>query len=1072
MSLLEDLQGLDLSGIANAKLSVGQALEIPELQRLLGDEGISVALGPLNDTLSALQGDLSDPEALLEPLLQAVLSLAQQLNLDQALVDGLASQVGEGAGILKAVLEGLAGDPGAFAVGGGSAGGAFSALSGSLGDYATRSIDGLGRARALLNLSETGIPTDPAGIAEVGLELLLPFPRQALTTVKTQVEGLNTGVAAVRLPTGRVQGLQEAFGRVTAAARAGNQAQLQAELNGLEALHRQTISQIAADLRAVQGRIEGLQLSSALSSIGEASRLLKTPDIGGLELMEELRLKLVEAEGFVTQFDPAEAAPFIAQLFDYIENTIGGAIEHGIDTQVDRLEAWLRGLMRELPLQRMRDQLSAALAGIVDAIEDADIDRVATAVRGAISQLDYLLGAVDIQALLDQAAVELANVIRQALDALEAALAQITAAIDAVAGQAQAILQQAVAGLASFRQAFDQVTALIEAIDLDAATQQVIDALTDLRQTAEQLLGAAPLPEELRPVVEQLIQKVEAVDLDAVLREPFDRVVETLRIPPDVADTVNGGLEQIADKVSNLIPAQIGADLQQELDGLLARLSELNLDSLTGVVGDALDRIVGAIDQVDAVELAQPAADAFQTALSGFDRLKPSELLKPAIDAYDSLLGGLPLPDSTGMASRVGETVSNAGEVAARAVTSPVRSIATPPGGREPATLSPRDETPAGDPPPTLRPGDLIRVFAFVPEKLHQALTAIDQAGAGEALASMHALCGGLAAELRALHDALFGLEEQIMADLDAMSASLAAAQAEAQIAVQGDAASLQIVVSTGSLYGALESDLAQVRGLVHRSLTGLGSGMGSLQEVAETLEECRLAHIGEDLDALIDSLDPEPLAAQFDRVFATALNQLNGVLPSLEDQLREIEARTRTLIDRFNPGAQAQKLLRVLVVLKEQLDLVNPRRLADELDEIHTAIRESLAAYDPALFAADIQALLDTAKATIASLDPANLTPDLSPIQAQIDRVPGLLPLDALEGIGTELEAVGEELRALDVAQLVTAVNDLVPEVEEAVLEAIEAVKREIIALLQAIRYASSNASGSVSVSAGVSVG
>lgn len=1070
MSLLDDLQGLDLSAVADAKLSVSVAIDVPQLQALLGEGGISVALGPLNDTLSGLQASLDDPEKLLEPLLQAVLALARQLKLDQSLVDGLLAQVGEGAGILKAVLEGLAGDPGALAIGGSSAGGALRSLGGSLGDYATKAVDGLGRTRTLLDLADKGIPADPAGLANAGLELLLPFPRQALGTVKGQVDALSTGIAAIRLPTNRVQGLQAALGRVAVAARAGNTVTLQAELNGLEALHRDAVRHIAADLRAVHGRIEALRLPAALGAVSDAARLLKTPDIGGLELLEELRLKLVEAEGFVGQLDPAAAAPFIDQLLAYIENDIGGAIELGIDSQVTRLETWLRGLLRELPLQRTRDQLSAALASIVDAIEAADIDRAATAVRGAISQLDDLLAEVDLQALLDQAAAALADAIRQALDALETALAGITATINAVAGQAQAILQQAVAGLSSFRQAFDQVVVLIEAIDLEAATQQVIDALAKLRQKAEQILGVAPLPEELRPVVEQLIRQVEAIDLDAVLREPFDRVVATLRIPPEIADTVSGGLEQIADKVANLIPAQIGEDLQRELDGLVAKLSDINLDSLSGLVGGTLDQIAGAIDRVDPVALARPASDAFQAALAGFDRLRPGELLKPAIDAYDSLLGQLPLPDSAGMAARVGEVTSSAGEAAARAVTSPVRAIATPPGGREPATTAPREEVAAPALPAPLRPGDLIRLFAFVPDKLRQALTAVDRAGAAEALAAMQALCGGLAAQLRALHEAIYGLEAQIMADFDAMVASLGAAQAEAQISLSGDAGSLQIVASTGSLQGALEADLSQIRALIHRSLTGLGGGAESLATVATRLEECRLARIGQDLDALLAALDPEPLAAQFDRVFAAVLEAVAGILPAMEAQLREIEARIRTLIDRFNPGAQAQKLLRVLLVLKEQLDLLNPRRLADELDEIHGAIRASLAAYDPAVFAADLQGLLNTAKATITGLDPANLTPDLAPVQTQIARVPALLPINALQGIGTELEVVGEELRALDVGEMVTAVNGLVPEVEESVLKAIEAVKQEIVALLKAIEYASSG--GSVSVSASVSIG
>ena len=104
----------------------------------------------------------------------------------------------------------------------------------------------------------------------------------------------------------------------------------------------------------------------------------------------------------------------------------------------------------------------------------------------------------------------------------------------------------------------------------------------------------APLPEELRPVVDQLIATVEAIDLDAVVRAPLEQVAQTLQIPADVADTVNGGLAQMADKVANLIPAQIGADLQAELDGLVAKLSDINLDSLSGVVGGALDQVASS----------------------------------------------------------------------------------------------------------------------------------------------------------------------------------------------------------------------------------------------------------------------------------------------------------------------------------------------------------------------------------------------------------------------------------------------------------------------------------------------
>jgi predicted component of type VI protein secretion system len=159
-----------------------------------------------------------------------------------------------------------------------------------------------------------------------------------------------------------------------------------------------------------------------------------------------------------------------------------------------------------------------------------------------------------------------------------------------------------------------------------------------------------------------------------------------------------------------------------------------------------------------------------------------------------------------------------------------------------------------------------------------------------------------------------------------------------------------------------------------------------------------------------------------------------------------------------------------VFDVLREELDLLNPARLADELGEVHAALRAAIAAYDPAVLAADVDGLIDGVAADLRGLNPASLLPDLSGVRAQVQRLPNLLPVQALTDAGAELQEVGGQLVALDVQGLLDTANALAPAVTDAFLRAIEAVKQELLTLLRSIRYASTSASASVSV--GVSVG
>jgi hypothetical protein len=72
------------------------------------------------------------------------------------------------------------------------------------------------------------------------------------------------------------------------------------------------------------------------------------------------------------------------------------------------------------------------------------------------------------------------------------------------------------------------------------------------------------------------------------------------------------------------------------------------------------------------------------------------------------------------------------------------------------------------------------------------------------------------------------------------------------------------------------------------------------------------------------------------------------------------------------------------------------------------------------------------------------------------------------LAGVGDSLAVVGAQLAELDPAGLLATLESLGPEVIDAFEAAVEAIRREIVALLEALRYAS----GSVSATAEAGVG
>jgi hypothetical protein len=283
--------------------------------------------------------------------------------------------------------------------------------------------------------------------------------------------------------------------------------------------------------------------------------------------------------------------------------------------------------------------------------------------------------------------------------------------------------------------------------------------------------------------------------------------------------------------------------------------------------------------------------------------------------------------------------------------------------------------------------------------------------------------------------------------------------------------ASLNAIALAGP--GGLRRELAQavtaMRSLAHEIAAAAGGNNGaSLARLATALESSPLAHLASNADQFLAALDPEPLAAELDAFADRMLRMMPQIFAELADDLTKFVTGLRAIITHFNPGAQAQKFLTLLDVLRDEIDVLNPRRLVAELAELHGVIRGAVAAYDPRAFADEIAATTRALAQQIRALKPQELlgnTDFLGPIVAQIENAN---PATALSDAGQSLTALGDRLGDVHLEALISSVDDLGPKLEVAFEHMLDAVKQEIIALLESLKFATGSASVSVSASVG----
>lgn len=1094
MSLITDLETIDLSGIVNARASISVSVQAPGLQDILAGGAAEIALSDLGANLSSLTSSIGGPEDLLQPLADGLSSVTGLIGDVDFPIEDYLSSIDETRDVLDRLLAILTSDPTkigslfGFSLGEGmeSAQKLISTVSAKTGERLPQLTD-------LLRTADTGIPIDPKLFTNFAIDALLPFPKDPIVRVRATADDLFGRLSAIVLPTGRTEGLRLSLEALVVEARTGTEASITAALADLEQARAHTIAQLRTDLRGVLTAIGGLRVPDLGGEIARAIPDLRGLDDGVLDFLGRIRDIIAQAKDHVATFDPAEISAIIDRSLDELEAMARPVITAAIDEAYGQLESFVRGLFAKLGLRRLRNRLTKAIHGVAKAIHDARLDRFAVEAKAKLDELSATLAnagglPAQIQAGLQEVEQRIDEAAGGILDALDA----ISAEIQAVAGAALGPLESASKALEDFQKAIDGAQSAIDRLGIERAGDEVVETLRSLRETAETVLSVTPLPEPLRPTVEQLIDLVASVDVSAAL-EPARSAAEQITIPAELADEIRAVLEQVADKLENLIPASLVADIDAEVQSVITQLESFDPASLLPDVGQYLE---AAADQVRALKPPDDVVAAvgapYEALLAALDALHPDKLLAPVIEGYDAMLGAISIPTPEVVAAATASLLESSGNAMASSMKAPATGLvggdagssrgagaSTPAPAGGAGTVQPTDD-PTRDPfGAGVRPGDVVRFFGYLPSRLRAALQAVERSEAGQALAELDRHTAGLARDLRGIPARVWDVErdaEQWLRDLlepirQLQVRAMLALNARVQAGELSASVDLSAVMSSSSasLYADMEGVLGDLRSTIRDLLTGEGSPGRAVEGIAQLLEKASITRLTGDLDAFLAALDPEPIAIEMDGLAGAVLAKTPEVLGVVGDDLRAAVDRLRALIEELNPGAQIQRFVRIFSVVKDELDLLNPRRLAAELGEVHAAIRAALVAYDPAALAQELGEVTNAAADGILSLDPATLLGDVSFLSGPVDRIRQANPATALASVGVELTEVGDRLSALDPRGLIESVNGIGPRVIDEMEESIEGIQAEVIALLESLRFAMANASASVSVSASI---
>jgi len=1078
MSLIDDLANLDLSDILQARLDISASLDDDGFKLAVSGDFNTVVLGDLSQLAEGIKA--IDPSQLEDAWQQLLKPILERLNLDEFPIGELLAKLKEGLEMGGSLLRQFATDP--LSIG--------SQLGLPITDVITQfqnaaknvvgvPLDDVAAVREIWAGVQAGLATDPLELAQEALALLLPFPVDGLKTVRGHLDRLMADMKKPLFDASLLNSMRDILTRIRIHAEAGDQAALDLALAEYATHFTSFKANLHAACMNVPARVDAWNLKALRDPVDALFELARTGQPDGLEFMVELKRHLEHFETLIGLADADKAQEIFAKINSYLDSLeafLKSVYLDRIDQGIEFLKSWVRELFAPLKLRSLQGDINAFFDNLVEAINDADLGSYADVLREPFKSLAEKLDGLDIGDHLDQQLANIGDSITGVVQTIQTQLQAIDTALTGLIDQVTVVFEKLGDLLDQFGQALEEVNQGIENLDIEGVTDEVIKALQTLREKGEELIAQAPIPEPMKPLIEQLIKQLEDMDLESLIKDPARDALSSFDLPDAVKTPLESAMPELQKLLSNVMPEKLIAELQAELAGHLQAITDLASKSLTDVVNGFFGELTKAMDAIDPSQLVDLLCKPFLEALKLFDRLEPEKLLSPVTQAYDAFLADLPLTDPAKAAKATQDSIGNTGKAIGQAAAAPVKAVASPGKVRE---WQP-DEA-IGEPDlPELKPGDILRQLLGKPlSKLKEALESLDDTKAAQFVDKFQDLTGGLANDIRFVKSQLSGLQSHLVASGHDLIDDLIDVEFDARFAVSSQirlgnlSADTQVQVFTdfntteisAELNADLETQHALVSAAVHSRIQGLGE---SLDGIADLLENHRITKIGSSLAGLVEAVDPEPVAAALDSIAQTALAKFIELSELLGEDLKGLITRIQQMIRQYNPALQIQRLSEVMTVFWEEMALLNPHFWVKQIKPIHEAIRTAFNAYDPANWTADLLGEFNDLKAQLTAIDPTSLLDpgQLNPFKAQAD---GVALID-LTTIGKELQlALGdltEDLADLDPAILLETVTELKARILDQLDPVVDAIHQEMLTLLKSLRYVTTQVSASASVS------
>ena len=739
----------------------------------------------------------------------------------------------------------------------------------------------------------------------------------------------------------------------------------------------------------------------------------------------------------------------------------------------------MQELLAQLPTRAFRALLLQSVDELIDRIEALGIDAVPRAVEDAVAQLRTVVEG-DVVGRVQAAVGGVVADVDAAIGRLEELLDAVTTALDTAVGAVTPVLTRVQQAVAGFTGEIDAVVELRGGLDLPGAAQRSVDAVNDVAAAVEKLLGGGALPEALRPVLEQAAAELERIDLGALLAEPAATAVAALRV--EIPDEVTDLLAEVAALLRDALPTALIAELDAPVLQVSEALAGFDPVSLLSGVSGAVTAAAATVEGLDPRPHVAGAEEVFREVLAQLDRLDPTRLLAPVAGVYDELLGRLGGINLEGVGDRILSGFEAAGAPLQQVVSTAASRLGsearTPPaGGVAPPDLPPEPPAPADRPAALFRPGDAVRALGSVLDRIRLALQPVDDAVLVPAFRELHALTAGLAA--RAVPEQVHG---RVSAAVDEALAPLRLELALPQLVrlrVAWDRAQarhrLDVALSPAVVFDARTPAVAAVAARADACVTDLvaiGARLSAFgTAVLGAIPGALTAEVTGrgPIDAFLAQLDPEPVAAALDALAKEAAERLLAVgealSTALEDLRADVEARLRAL----GPDAILERLARLLLLFRRELDRMHPAEIGRDLRPLFLAVRSRIEAWSPVALAGRVAEALVVVADGLRALDPVELLGDLSDLDGLAERVAGLAPGRRLRPLADQLGELGEQLAELDLEAGVTVITDAAAGVLTELTEAVDVV---LAGLADLLRSLGSTADVSVTIDVEVSVG